>query len=98
MILDWCAAQRETMFTLQQACGFCGFCLGVFDRLGFVENHKVKLDVLKVDRISSQRSIRRDYEIVVSEVFRVLAALRTSMRQNSQPGGESRCFLFPVED
>ena len=51
MIFHRGAAQGQAVLRLQEATGFGGLGIGVFDRLRFIENGVVKMKVFKFDNI-----------------------------------------------
>src|SRR5258705_7026223 len=98
MIFNRRAAEREPVLRFQKA-----RCLGrlgprVFDRLGLVEDHKVKLSFLKVQRIAAQSTISGDNEVVVLEMFAALRPVTSGVSQQTQCRSESRRFLLPIKD
>src|SRR5215210_1078504 len=98
MIFDWCSAQSETVSTLQEARGLRCFRGGVFDRLRFVENYKIKFDFVEMDHIAPQRSVGGQDQIVVLKVGSPFDSLAAGVTEDAQLRREPRCFLLPIED
>src|SRR4029078_11535526 len=68
VVLDRRAAEREAMPPAQQTRGLGAGRRGVLDRLRLVEDHVLELDVLQLNRVPSQRALRRSHQMTTLQL------------------------------
>ena len=71
---------------------------GVLDRLRFVENDIVELELPKGGDVSPQRAIRRDDEILIVQLETSASTVKTGVIEDAQLWCEALRFLLPVKD
>ncbi len=98
MILDGSAGEGEAMAAFDEADGFGGFALGVFDGLGFVEDDVVEIDILEEGGVAAEGAVGGDDQVVVGEMIGGLEAVDAGVVEDAKGGGEAFGFFLPVED
>src|SRR5207237_7764752 len=97
VVLDRRAAEREPQVGLQQARGLRRLALVVLDRLRFVEDGAVELDLLEHRDVTTQLAVARDEDVGVLERRRLARALRTVVQDDLAPGSDALDLALPIE-
>src|SRR5262245_8260810 len=99
MVLDRRPAQRQAMIAFQQSRGLRRGRVRVLDRLRLVENDVIEPRVLKQNRVSSQRAVGGQDQIVIVEMLKVLfLSCLAGVFEHAQTRSKSRSLLLPVKD
>ena len=72
--------------------------MGIFDRLGFVEDDVVEFDVFEKGGVAAEGAVGGDDQIIVGEMVGGFEAIDAGVVENPQCGGEAFGFFLPVED
>ena len=67
VVFDRRAAYGQLEPAAQEPRGLCRLALGVLDRLGFVQDHVVKLEVGQLGNVRAHGAVRGDDQVVVGE-------------------------------
>src|SRR5213596_1568453 len=94
-VFYWCAGQRETVIGFQQTCSFGALGRCVFNGLSFIENDGIEANILEQRRVTAQRSVSREDDVVVLNITPPVPAFAACMVENPQARSEACGLLFP---
>src|SRR6266545_6453651 len=97
MILDRRAAQGEAMIGVDQPRRLGRKRAGVFNGLRLVENTIVEMHILEMNRVSRERAVGRDHEIILTKVVAGLMTSGSRVVEDIQLRCKARRFFFPMK-
>ena len=98
MVLDGGAGKGQAVVGAEKPRGLGGFAGGVFDRLGFVENHVIEADVAPLDDVVAEGAVGGEDQVEILKMIGGLEAIGGGVIEDAKLGGEFRGLLVPVED
>src|ERR1700683_4976225 len=98
MVLHGRAGKRQAVIGAEKAGGLGGFAAGVFDRLGFIENHVIESDVAPLGDVVAERAVGGEDQIEILEMIGGFEAVGGGVIEDAKLRREFRGLLLPVED
>src|SRR4030095_9084930 len=97
MILDRRAAQGQAVIGVDQPRSLVRKRAGFFNGLRFVENTIVEMHILEMNRVSRERAVGRDHEIILSKVVARFMTSGFPVVEDTQLRCKARRFFLPVK-
>ena len=98
MVFHGGSGQAQAVAGLQAPQGPGAATAGIFDHLGFVQDHQVKGLCGQRVQVAPQQRVGGQHQVVIRHLRKQRFALRPLQGQQAQARSHALCFKLPVED